>query len=138
MVEIVFPVEFIVKGTPVSLQAKRAASRDEWKQRVRTASSGALPSPHFVSDEKVAVTLFYFPVERMKGDIDNIVKPVLDALSRHVYADDEQVERVVVQKFEPGSVFTFTQPSVQLAEALDSAKPLLYIKVSNDFFEEIY
>ena len=44
------------------------------------------------------MTLFYFPEERMQGDVDNVVKLVLDALSRHIYVDDAQVERIVVQK----------------------------------------
>jgi crossover junction endodeoxyribonuclease RusA len=105
LVEIIFPIEFIVSGTPVSLQAKRSRSRDEWKKRVRAASSDAIPSPHFVSSENVAVTLFCFPAERIQRDIDNIVKPVLDALSKHFYADDEQVGRVVEQKFRPESSF---------------------------------
>ena len=103
--EITFPVEFLVLGTPVSLQAKRAESREEWKGRVKAASSAALPKPHFASDNRIAVTLYYFPSEPVQGDIDNIVKLVLDALCKHVYIDDHQVERVVVQKFEPGNLF---------------------------------
>lgn len=73
----------------------------------------------------------------MQGDIDNIVKPVLDALCRHVYVDDRQVERVVVQKFEPGNAFTFTRLTTKLAEALGAKKPVLYIRVSSDPFEEL-
>lgn len=48
-VEVEFHVEFIVRGTPVLPQAKRAEAQ---------------------------------------GDIDNIVKPVLDALCRHTYNDN--------------------------------------------------
>jgi crossover junction endodeoxyribonuclease RusA len=104
--EIQFLIEFLVHGTPVSLQAKRAASRQEWKERVRSASLLALPDPHLASDNRMSVTPYYLPDARMHGDLDNIIKPVLDALSRHVYIDDEQVERVLVQKFEPGAVFS--------------------------------
>lgn len=85
----------------------------------------------------MAVTLYYLPAERMGGDVDNIVKPILDALSKHIYLDDGQVERVVVQKFESGNVFSFKQPTLRLAEALDGEKPLLYIRISDDPFEEL-
>ena len=85
----------------------------------------------------MAVTLFYFPAEPMEGDIDNIVKPILDALSRHVYIDDHQVERVVVQKFEPERYFSFTAPSDRLTEAIAGEKPKLYIKLSTNPFEEL-
>ena len=35
----------------------------------------------------------------MTGDLDNRVKPILDALSGPVYIDDRQVDRLVVQRF---------------------------------------
>ncbi len=137
MIDITFPIEFLVSGTPVSLQAKKSASREAWKQRVKSASLAALPSPHFASSDRLAITLYYLPPERMDGDIDNIVKPILDALSKHIYIDDGQVERVVAQKFEPGNVFTFKAPTARLAEALEAAKPLVYVRISNDPHEEL-
>ena len=85
----------------------------------------------------VGITLYYLPNEPMQGDVDNIVKLVLDALSRLIYIDDAQIERVLVQKFEPGKVFDFKQPSGTLRRALDKAKPVLYVRISNDPFEEL-
>ena len=73
----------------------------------------------------------------MEGDIDNIVKPILDSLERHIYFNDHQVERVVVQKFEPENSFSFEAPSTRLAEAIAGAKPKLYIRLSTDPFEEL-
>ena len=73
----------------------------------------------------------------MQGDVDNIVKFIVDAMKRHVFINDRQVERVVVQKFEPGNVFNFASPSQTLIKALNSDKPLVYIRVSNDPFEEL-
>ena len=73
----------------------------------------------------------------MQGDVDNIVKLVLDACSRHVYVDDHQIDRIVVQKFEPGNVFSFSAPSPVLADALANDKPILYIRISDDPFEEL-
>lgn len=135
--EIVFPIEFLVTGTPVSVQTKRTAARDEWKARVRTASAGAIPSPHFAFDGKVSVTLYYLPEEPMQGDIDNIIKPILDALSLHIYLDDQQVERIVAQKFEPGSEYVFSRPSATLEEAWRGERPVLYVRISDDPSEEL-
>jgi crossover junction endodeoxyribonuclease RusA len=73
----------------------------------------------------------------MAGDVDNIVKLVLDALSAHIYLDDAQVERVVVQKFEPGNVFSFSNPSTSFVDAITGPKPVLYVRVSDDPFEEL-
>lgn len=78
----------------------------EWRERITEASRLALPATSWATEAHVAVTLFYFPADKMEGDIDNIVKPVLDALAPHLYLDDSQVDRILVQRFElGGSVF---------------------------------
>lgn len=129
-----FSVEFLVPGTPVSLQTRRAEAKTAWQARVRDAwVSGGEPA----TEGRVAATLFYFPDEEMEGDIDNIVKPILDALGSHVYIDDHQVERVLVQKFEPGNVFRFGAPSETLQRALAEPKPLLYVRLSDNPHDEL-
>lgn len=131
-----FPIEFLVEGTPVSHQAKRTESKTQWKERIKSASLGQLPVGHWATAEPIAATLFYFPDAEMEGDLDNIVKPILDALNQHVYIDDKQVQRLVVQKFEPGSIFTFASPSSTLQEAIAQEKPVLYVRISNDPYED--
>jgi len=68
----------------------------------------------------------------MEGDIDNIVKPILDALCRYIYIDDRQIERVWVQKFERDRIFQFSAPSATLSSAIEGNKPLLYVRLSDD------
>lgn len=85
----------------------------------------------------MAVTLYYYPDGPMIGDIDNIIKLTLDAMSQHVYVDDEQVERVVIQKFEKGRIFAFQAPSETLVACMLGPKPALYIRVSNAPYEDL-
>jgi Holliday junction resolvase RusA-like endonuclease len=132
-----FPIEFIVYGTPVSHQRENAHAREEWKELVRSACMPCLPEMHFATDRPLAVTLFYYPEDRMVGDLDNIVKLTLDAMSEHVYLDDEQIERIVVQKFERERVFPFSDPSETLAACMLGLKPALYIRLSDDPHEEL-
>ena len=73
--------------------------------------------------------IYYFPDAPAAVDIDNIAKPICDSLSRFIYLDDKQVERLVVQKFEPGRLFTFTSPSPKLAEKIDAAGPRVYLQI---------
>jgi hypothetical protein len=136
-VELDFPIEFLVNGTPLSQQSARAEARESWKEAVRAASRSALPNPHFASDGRIAVTIFYFLREPMQGDIDNIAKLILDALCRHIYIDDKQVERLVVQKFEPGREFDFDSPSPALRKAMTGERPLLFIRLSDDPYEDL-
>ena len=58
-------------------------------------------------------------------------------MSKHIYVDDAQVERVLVQKFEPDNVFPFVSPSLILFQALYEPKPVLYIRLSDRPFEDL-
>lgn len=135
--ELSFPIEFLVEGTPVSFQSGRTDSKNEWKARVKAASSTALPPNHSASEARIAITLYYFPSVAMQGDVDNIVKLVLDALCNHVYVDDGQVDRIVVQRFEPGNYFGFVSPSATLEEALKQPASVLYVRLADDPFEDL-
>ena len=78
------------------------------------------------------MTIFYFCPAEMEGDIDNIVKPILDGMISAVYLDDRVVERVLVQKFEPGIERSFIDVSQKLADALDADTPVVYVRVDDD------
>lgn len=135
-VEIEFPLEVVVQGVPLSLQAS-AQSRERWKERIRTVAQAELPEVHFAVEAPIKVTIYYFAAAPMQGDIDNIVKPILDSLGGFVYVDDVQVERVWVQKFEPGRLFTFKDPSPRLATALDTEGPRVYLHVDLSHVGEV-
>ena len=105
--------------------------------RVRAAAADLLPEGHWATRDRISAMLYYFPVAQMQGDVDNIVKLVLDAMKQHIYVDDRQIERVVVQKFEPGNVFPFTSPSEKLADAMAREDSVLYIRLSTDPFEDL-
>ncbi len=85
----------------------------------------------------MAITIYNLPAEPMQADLDNIVKLIIDALARHIYIDDKQVERIAVQKFEPDNVYPFSAPSATLAKALEAPKPLVYIRIHNEPFEDL-
>jgi hypothetical protein len=67
----------------------------------------------------------------MKGDIDNIVKPILDALEKLIYVEDNQVARVWVEKFEPDTTAAFSEPTPTLAATLDLDTPVVYVRVDD-------
>jgi len=49
-----------------------------------------------------------------------------------VYLNDQAIEKILVQKFEPGVERTFADVSLQLAVALDSELPIVYVRVDDD------
>ena len=130
-----YPLEVVIQGVPVSLQAKRAQSRILWKERVARIARDRkreVDEVGFLDERPVAASIFYFPVSPMAGDIDNIVKPILDSLVGIAFLDDQAVERVLVQKFEPDKEWTITRPSDRLALALVTAPPVVYVRVDDD------
>jgi crossover junction endodeoxyribonuclease RusA len=135
-VEIEFPIEVMIPGVPLSLQAS-TASKEAWKERIREAARKVLPEGHFASQEPMKVTIYYFADAPADFDIDNIIKPIFDSLSRFIYIDDKQVERLTVQKFEPRRIFTFRSPSPKLAETIDADGPRVYLEIDVSSVGEI-
>ena len=127
MNEIEFPVEFVLEGVPVSLQAK-ARSKAKWIAKVRYAAQLVVPDC-FATTDKVALTIYYFPAAKSAVDVDNIIKPIMDGLRGPVYCDDKQVDRVVCQKFDQGSILDFTDPSPALIRAATGDRPVTFVRI---------
>jgi hypothetical protein len=131
---VLFPLEFFVEGTPISLGAS-AGSKTRWRTIVSEAARPRRQETDevgFLDERALALTIYYFANAPMGGDIDNIIKPIMDALIGVAYLDDSVVERVVSQKFEPEIDRAFASPTDQLAAALDKAAPVVYIRVDDD------
>ena len=129
-----YPLEFFIRGVPVSLGGS-TKSKTQWRTTVAEIARQRQRETDelgFLDDRALAVTIYYFPAAPMEGDIDNIVKPILDALKGIAYGDDGVVERVVSQKFEPQYGWAFAAPSHQLAAALDKPVPVVYVRVDDD------
>lgn len=73
----------------------------------------------------------------MPGDLDNIVKYTVDGPKRVIYPDDKSVERILIQKFEPGTPRFFRALTPKLAEALDSEPPVLCMRIDGDLLWRI-
>src|SRR4026209_2153451 len=82
-------IEFAVMGTPLSQQAS-SGRKAAWKSQVAGEATGASTFGYICP---LRVTLAYFcPV--LGVDIDNIVKPILDAMKGILYQDDRRIVQV--------------------------------------------
>ena len=120
------PFEFVIDGPPVSQQARRREKVRAWKATVRQEAekywpAGELPVIHSVM---VKITYFY---DVVSVDVDNIVKPIQDALVGLVYIDDDQVTDVLSRKRELNG--TFRIESEVLAEGFSRGGEFLYVKI---------
>lgn len=83
------PLEFVVMGTPISAQGSGEAKR-LWIKRVRSAADDALSGDQ-PSNDTLVLRIAYFYMDAPAADLDNIVKPIQDALKGIAFADDVQV-----------------------------------------------
>ena len=112
-------LEFIVPGTPISSGAS-GKSKTKWRAKVSAAANSSLPADYAVVADPVRATVVYFYVDTAL-DLDNILKPILDALNGLVYIDDFQVANIVAAKRDVAGSYVLTDASPvvvgQLAEA---------------------
>lgn len=83
--------EFVVPGRPASQNASDRAKYQAWKRRVREHAERSSPIPPTVIRVRLTVVYLcgYAPM-----DVDNVLKPVQDALVGWAYRDDVQVTDV--------------------------------------------
>jgi crossover junction endodeoxyribonuclease RusA len=80
------------------------------------------------------VTYFY---DSVGMDVDNIVKPIQDALIGLAYVDDEQVTDVLVRKRNLSGNFKVENMTIVLAEGFDRGNEFLYVVVLDAPTQEI-
>jgi hypothetical protein len=88
-------LEFVVIGTPISSQGASGARR-LWQRLVREAAAVEVSASELHSSaDEMTLRMAYFYVNEPAADLDNIVKPIQDALQGLVYHDDEQIVDLV-------------------------------------------
>ena len=121
------PFEFIIAGPPISQQSRNRARLQAWKRDVYQAAATRWQSVP-PTDEMVKLNITYY-YETMAPDVDNIIKPIQDALIGLVYADDRQVTDVVSRKRDLNGSFRVRGMSSVLAEGFCTGKEFIHIKV---------
>ena len=122
------PFEFIVTGTPVSVQARNRKRLGAWKARVKASASAWWPPQDAPEECDLKVTIvFYFDAVTL--DTDNIIKPILDSLKGVVYEDDSKVTDVSSSRRDLNKSFTVKGMSPILAQGFISDEDFVHIRI---------
>jgi crossover junction endodeoxyribonuclease RusA len=127
MVVLMQPFEFLIRRRPLSRQGKRL---QQWKVFVKDEAMRYWNSSHVPADGPVCVTLVYLCGEAAP-DVDNIIKPILDALSGLVYPDDSIVTDVVCRERQLGGTFDLTRASPVLVEGFEYGGEFVYVHIAD-------
>ncbi|MEI1373270.1 RusA family crossover junction endodeoxyribonuclease [Nostoc sp. UHCC 0926] len=123
--------EFIVDGPPVSQQARKRGKGnrlEDWKKTVRQEAEKYWSSEQKTATGLVMLQITYF-YDSVQIDIDNIVKPIQDAIIGLAYVDDEQVSDLLVRKRNLSGNFRIEDMTSTLAEGFARGNEFLHIVV---------
>ena len=107
----------------------------DWTQEVRSVAKQYWDAEPPVAGA-VAVTITYF-YDRTPLDVDNIPKPILDALTGLVYSDDSQVSDLLCRKRDLRAELRIQNASTTLLDSLRDAEPILHIAVAETTAREV-
>jgi len=89
--------EFVRLGIPCTVQIRNKSRLDNYRRDLRRIALGLWDGNIAPIALPVSVVISYYYTSDIL-DVDNIIKPILDALNGLVYQDDLQVVQVVSQK----------------------------------------
>ena len=121
-------MEFVVYGIPVSQQARRKERVRDWRARVRAAAEANLTQGGNPTQESVTLTIIYF-FDSIDLDVDNLVKPIQDALEGLVYENDAQVVESRSLKRNIRGSYNLDIISPVLAGALTTGREFIYVRI---------
>ncbi|MEH1850807.1 MAG: RusA family crossover junction endodeoxyribonuclease [Nostoc sp.] len=123
--------EFIVDGPPVSQQTRKRGKGnrlEDWKKTVLQEAKKYWSSEQKIATGWVMLQITYF-YDSDQMDVDNIVKPIQDALKELAYYDDRQVSDLVVRKRNLSGNFRIENMTSTLAEGFARGNEFLHIVV---------
>ena len=93
----------------------------QWRDAVADAAREEIDRPLTTEDVEIEIAYATRVGKSIRADIDNIIKPTLDALKGIAYADDAQVRSVTA------TLFDATRPAA-ITGRVEHVKDLLYSK----------
>ena len=83
---------FWITGVPKSLSAKKTV---DYRGRIRAAAAAEVTRP--LQSPRIDIDIIFAAKNsNLRADVDNVAKPILDALKGVVYEDDRQVRSIKV------------------------------------------
>ena len=116
-----------VEGYPLSSQATRQ-TLERYKSIIKDTTSKIVPYP--IKSRRIDIEIFFQAKNTLRADVDNIIKPILDALKGVVYFDDSQVRSVkvtAIPSIEEGAYGTYGWTNIETWKRLTNTPPKEYL-----------
>ena len=124
------PFEFLIRSRPVSQQTRRRERLRDWKEFVKGEAHKYWTPSHSIAEGPICITLVYLYSEAAL-DVDNILKPIQDALVGLAFADDFMVTDAVSRRRQLGGVFDLSRATPVLIEGFEYGDEFVYVHIDN-------
>lgn len=120
--------EFTIEGPPLSHQTRDKKKLRAWKSKVQRAARAFWHGPPLAIPLKIAVA-YYHEGMAVSIDNDNLLKPIQDALSNLIYADDRWITDTIVRKTSIDSPINARRVSLVLLTAFSAGKQFVHVQL---------
>ncbi len=124
------PLEFVVPDRPISQQVRRRARLRAWQELVAAHARLAAGPERNLTSEPVALRILYLS-DQNALDVDNLLKPIQDALIGVVFDDDVVVTDVEIRRRSMQTDFELHAPSPALLTALELRRECVLISLAD-------
>jgi len=105
------PYTYWVFGRPVSVgsdESRKPRALARWREQVKAALAASIAEASdgrgfILIEDLVDIRIYWMstnPTDPSQPDLDNVLKPFIDAFNGTVIADDRQVHRIIAEKFD--------------------------------------
>lgn len=123
------PFEFIIQGPPVSQQTRNRSLLRDWKNRVRFEAQRKWPSGNPPTQKEIEIRITYF-YEDVSPDVNNITKPIQDALKGLIFEDDRQIVNLTCRKRSIDGSFRIRGMSRELANGFIIGRDFIHVMIA--------
>lgn len=127
-------LEFVVAGPPISNQQSTAlgkANLAAWRHRVQSEAIARWGTATALTENLKAVIINFHNGGKPSVDVDNLSKPILDAMNKLVYQDDRQIRQAQIVHIPIDDPMRIAGASQTLVAAVQAAKQFVYVRIES-------
>lgn len=122
-------LEFVVPGPPVSHQSQ-GSNLHVWRADVQAEARNRWNAAPLTGTLK-AIIINFHQGDKPSLDVDNMSKPILDAMQTIVYEDDRQIRQCEITHARIDAPFVFAGASKVLVLAVQAGEQFVYVRVED-------
>ncbi|MDB5318633.1 MAG: Endodeoxyribonuclease RusA [Phycisphaerales bacterium] len=121
-------LEYVVVGVPISNQSAGSSALLNWRAAVESEASKNWATTPLTGKLK-AVIINFHTGDKPSLDLDNMSKPILDAMQNIVYRDDRQIRQAEITHVRIDAPFVFVGASKLIVAMVQAGNEFVYIRI---------